>query len=366
MENFESLLFYIVLFIISALMITKVGSWYRKGEYKDNKTKIIILTTIGLGIPIIIAALRYEVGSDYESYINIYQNRMNYTLVEALTNNWEILFSIVVKIANLLNDYQFMFAIISFLSVIILYATIYNYKEKLSLGFMFFLYLFLYFTTSFNIVRQTLAVVIVAYSYKFIINRQLKKFIVTVLIASLFHTTALFFLPFYLVFDKNKTKRKIVKCIYLIITLLIVFNYSFIINLLSKVSTFEKFELYSTEIDSNNLDFILNVIIVSIILLFRKLLIKYDSRNELFIYFSIINVILLMTGYFSPFVKRIALYFGISNIFLFASLPQISKNDGQKALIYFLIAIYAVAIFTITVYVLKQGNVIPYQTIFTR
>lgn len=361
-----SYLFYIVSFCVSAMIITRVGNIYKKKEYKEQKLKIAFLTIIALAIPIIIGAIRYFVGADYQSYIYIYENRNGMELKEVFTYNWEILFSIIIKIADILNDYQYMFAIISFLTIIVLYATIYNYKEKLSLGFMFFLYLFLYYTASFNIIRQALAVVIVSYSYKFIINRNLKKFLLTVLIASFFHTTALVFLPFYLICDKNETRRKIIKSIYAFLAIIVVLNYSTIINILSKVMFFEKYELYSTEIQSANLDFILNAIILMIIILFKKALVKYDSKNEIFIYFAIINIILLLTGYFSPFVKRIALYFGISNIFLLASFPQIGKNKGQKVFIYFIIIVYAITYFTLTTIVLKQGNIIPYQTIFVR
>lgn len=41
---------------------------------------------------------------------------------------------------------------------------------------MFFLYLFLNYTMTFNIIRQGIAIVIIAYSYKFIFDRNFKKF----------------------------------------------------------------------------------------------------------------------------------------------------------------------------------------------
>lgn len=366
MGEFESFIFYIVLFGISSAIVTRVGNLYINAEYKNKKIKIIFLTIVALAIPITIGAFRYFVGADYENYIYIYENRSDMQLKEIFIYNWEILFSIIIKIAYMLNDYQYMFAIISFLTIIVLYATIYNYKEKLSLGFMFFLYLFLYYTTSFNIIRQALAVVIVAYSYKFIIDRNFKKFLLTVLIASFFHTTALLFLPFYLIYDKNEMRKKVIRYVYIFIALIVVFNYSTIINLLSQILVFEKYELYSIEVDSTNMDFILNLFLLFVIIIFRKPLIKYDSRNEIFIYFSIINVIFLLTGYFSPFVKRISLYFGISNIFLLSAFPQISKNKGQKLFIYFIVMVYAISYFSLTTIVLKQGNVIPYHTIFIR
>lgn len=368
MSEINSLIFYIVSFIISSMIITKVGNIYKSEDSNKNvnKIKIIIYTIIGLGIPILIASLRYNVGTDYRNYVDLYKIYSNLSIQETFSSNLEIFFLIIIKMSYFFNDYQMMFAIFSFLTVLILYRVIYEYKEKLSLGFMFFLYLFLYYTTSFNIIRQALAVVIVAYSYKFILNREFKKFLITILIASMFHATALFFIPCYFVNLSNVKRKKIIRSIYLICLILIVANYNIIINLISNIGMFEKYELYSIAQDSANMEFIINSIILFVILLFRKFLVKYDERNELFIFFSIVNTILLFTGYFSPFVKRIAMYFGISNIFLLASLPHITKNKQQKLFVYVLIIFYAILMFIFTVYVFKQGNIIPYNTIWER
>ena len=60
MSEINSLIFYIVSFIISSMIITKVGNIYKSEDSNKNvnKIKIIIYTIIGLGIPILIASLR--------------------------------------------------------------------------------------------------------------------------------------------------------------------------------------------------------------------------------------------------------------------------------------------------------------------
>ena len=58
------------------------------------------------------------------------------------------------------------------------------------------------------------------------------------------------------------------------------------------------------------------------------------------------------------------MYFDVSGLILLATFPQIVKNSRQKALIYFLLILYAIGIFTISTYGLGQGNILPYQTIF--
>lgn len=366
MNDFESLMFYIISFCCSSMIISTVGKKYRNKENDYNeKFKIIFLTLLGLIIPILIGSFRYFVGTDYRAYLNIYEKTHNYSLIDIFMEKKEVLFLIIIKIASLFSNSQVIFAIMSFLTITTLYFTILNYKEKLSLGFMFFLYLFMYFTSSFNLVKQSLAVVLVAYSYRFIFERNMKKFVIFILIASLFHISALFFLPFYFIFSKSDHKnKKLIRLIYILITIVIILNYQVVIKLVTNISIFEEYQTYQNELNSANREVILEFAVLAIILLFRKPLIKYDERNEIFIFLSIINCLLLLTGYISPYIKRIAAYFGISNIFLLSSLPNLFKDRKQKFFIYSLISIYAILRFVIVVFILKQSNIIPYQTIF--
>lgn len=365
MNNLTSLIFYIIMFIISSMIIAKVGKLYRKKSTNKNiKLNIFILTIIGLSIPIIISGLRYNVGTDYEAYVGLYNRYSDYTLLEILSTKTEFLFFVIIKLASLFNNYQATFFIMAFLTVMITYFAILNNKEKLSLGFMFFIYLFMYFTNSFNWIRQALAIAIILYSYKFIFERNWKKFTLAILIASLFHVSALLFWPFYFVYSKEDNKKgKYIRWLYIILTIIVVLNYEKAVNMLSSISVFEDYAGYTTELSAANREAVLNFIILAVILIFRKMLIKYDERNELYIFFYIISTILTLIGYITPFAKRIAVYFGISAIFILSSFPNIAKTKEQKIFIYFLISCYVIGYFILSIYILKQGNMLPYQTI---
>ncbi len=126
---------------------------------------------------------------------------------------------------------------------------------------------------------------------------------------------------------------------------------------------FERFEGYTANGLGSNREIIINTLLLMIFLIFKKPLEEYDERNKLYIFFYIISWILTFTGFISPYIKRIALYFEISSIFLLATFPNITKNKEQKIFVTFLIISYAIGIFTISTYFLNQGNIIPYQTI---
>ena len=80
----------------------------------------------------------------------------------------------------------------------------------------------------------------------------------------------------------------------------------------------------------------------------------------LFVYGLFISLIIGVTGYHTTFLKRISLYYEVPMIVLFGYLPSFFKNNG-KLLIKFGVYLYAVGYFILITYILKQGDLIPYQ-----
>lgn len=63
-----------------------------------------------------------------------------------------------------------------------------------------------YYSFGFNRIRQYLAISIFLYSFKFIENKNLKKYLLMIFIGSLFHKIILFCLPLYFILNlKLKT-----------------------------------------------------------------------------------------------------------------------------------------------------------------
>lgn len=360
MSDLGSLIFYIMAFSFSALII----NYASKISERKSLTRISIII-IGLMIPIIIGGVRYKVGTDYTNYIDSYNVFKNYSIDQMFESQTEIMFGIILKVATLFDNPQILFWIFSFLTVIVMYLSIKDNSQKLSIGLMMFIFLFLNYTTSFNIIRQALAVVIVVYAYKFVFSRELVKFLCTMLIASMFHITAILFIPFYWINSSNVKVKKITQVFLAILLLIIISQYGNFMSVLSNISGFERFESYADINNSigNNREIIINTILLAIISILKKPLEEYDSRNKLYIYFYFISWILTFTGFISPYVKRIALYFEMSIIFLLATIPKITKNKYQKVLAEFLIILYVLGMFTISAYILKQGDIIPYNII---
>lgn len=372
MNNLESLIFYIMSFTIAIFCIWRVEKIYKKNyRYRKDNIKIVLYTIMGLGVLILISGLRYKVGTDYDNYLDYYivYSVLDFQSIVSYAN--ELLFILVIKIAYLFQEPQIMFAIIAFLTVYITYRAILTQKEKISITLVFALYVFLYYMYSLNIIRQALAIAIVLYSYKYIWQHDLKRFVLSIIIATLFHTTALLFLPFYFLCpNKNEKSRKVknlIRFITIIIIFLIVTQLRIVINLLSQIELFSRFSFYNAvDIQGDNKQVIINTILLFIFILYSKPLIKYNEDNKMYLFLYLIGYILTLAGFFSPYAKRIAMYFNISEIFILASFPRLAKTSGQKIFIEFMIVMYMLVMFVLSSYYLNIGDIIPYQTIFNK
>lgn len=224
-----------------------------------------------------------------------------------------------------------------------------------------------------NIMRQALAVAIVMYSYKYISAKKFKKFSLLSLLAICVHKTAIISFPLYFVFESKDNKRKkngygfFIRTITLIFIIILVFNIDGVLGVLGRTTFFQKFAGYSEYSgNSRNLSLILNLIILVFITAFIKKIIKYDKNNEFNYYVNVISVILSILGYKSPYLKRAANYYGIMEIVLLASIPKVIDDKKQKQFVTLCIILYAIFRFILSVYILKQGDLIPYQTIWNK
>ncbi|MDD5979928.1 MAG: EpsG family protein [bacterium] len=337
MSDFESLIFYIISFLVSFFLYALYN--------KYNKKVFLIISFI---IPCLIGGLRYNVGTDFQDYYYMY-----------LTKNYaDVGFKIISIISSHLTGFQSLIFIYNFLSLFFIFLGLKNINKN-SRSFAYLCYLFLHFTSNFNGIRQMLAVSIIFFAYKYINEKNLKKYLIFVLLAGLCHTTAFLCIPLYFIFTTSKFKNK---ALYLILMIILSINFQNVITLLGHFSLFNKYMTYLNYqgVSFNNYSFFLDLLILFYILHFKKRIIKNDERNSVYIYIYIFALILSITGFFSPFVKRISTYFKIIDIFLLGSIPSSCFNNKNKLLNYIIIIFLIITKFVLSAYVLKQANIIPY------
>lgn len=182
--NFLIIIFYAFLFLIAA------------GKVEHSKKMFIIAVTVQL---IIINGLRnVSVGVDTFRYERHFNNIANLSSVKELINyGSDIGYVFFQKIVSLFSsDFQTFLIFVAIIIFFLLGIFIYKYSSGYFISYLLFISLGLYHF-SFTGIRQSISMIIILWTYKFILEKKAVKFFIVVLIASLFHSSALIFTPMY-------------------------------------------------------------------------------------------------------------------------------------------------------------------------
>ena len=168
-----------------------------------DKTPIVrkICLILAFLIVVIPSAIRFEIGADYLSYLNLYERIVSGDIPEKL----ELGFVLITQIlSNLGLSSEWLFIVFAILIHAFSFAA---YPKQRKYIFHFFFMLLMYFE-SFNILRQMLAVTITMYALKiYSLDNSYLKFLLKIMLAGLFHKIVLIFLiiPFFI----NKLSKRI-------------------------------------------------------------------------------------------------------------------------------------------------------------
>lgn len=152
---------------------------------------IVIISTI--------VGFRYQVGTDWENYCDIYNQALmsQLSMRETIESSMEPLYLILnIMLAFIQVPYQIFFLTVMLIHLCFLYKSFNDYVWLLPLGLFF--YFTSVFTTSLNIQRQTLAFCIFIYATTFYRNGDWVKYIISIMIAFCFHYSSIILLPVYL------------------------------------------------------------------------------------------------------------------------------------------------------------------------
>lgn len=308
----------------------------------------------------LVSAIRYNVGTDY-----LYRYVPGFIIIASGgKETFEVGFILINKFALLFSkDYVVLFVITSFIFCFFVYKAIYQQSEDIC-----FSILLLLITTSFfvsmNIVRQSMSISIFLYATKYIKENNLKKYLIFILIAATFHSSALIYIPIFFVCKRsiNLKKQIFVLCVVIIAKPILGYFFNYIISL-SKYSHYIG-SIYDTGIFSF-WTFIINASILIFCYIFYKRG-KDDENYKIFVNIQFILVLLLLCSDVIPHISRIIINFTFSQIIF---LPKIIKyikisfiRKSAKIVIIICYVIYMIN----TIVIKGYHEVLPYQTIFSR
>lgn len=314
------------------------------------------------------SAVRYGIGTDYFLYAKWFLLTAHHYTVNNLEPGYLLLSSLTAALGG---NVHTLFFIVSYISTVFLLLTLYNYREKINVAFAFFIYLFWFYQTSFNSVRQSLAIVIALFATQFVFQRKFWLFILFVVLAMMFHATAVIVVPLYFIF--NFTRHKSLAIIFssvFIIAVILLCNINWILaQVLTITDSIKWMNKYSVYLDNSSsvpfswILFFSRAFIVLLAVLFSRRMVRDDGRVKLFVIYAILDLVFENLVYINTWTFRFSSYFYIADVLL---IPYFSRVFTPKSRFFFNIAASVLVIaYWANVFILKGNDgTVPYVTIW--
>lgn len=372
MIYFISFFFILLIVGISELHFNNGDNKYFIKDSLISKRGIVLIGSLVLTFIIlsIIGGIRVDVGVDYTTYRNL-QIPMtlagNYTIVEPLS-------TVIILIGAKLGSYQYIFAIFHCLIIYFSLKAIFDNSENISFS-IFLLFTTGFFNSSMNLIRQSVAIAIFLYALKYIFDKKFIKYTFWIIVAVMFHKTAIIYLPIYFL-NKIKLSKKILVVLGISIVLL-----SLIIeNLLNFITTY--FDIYRnywgaaerlTKNNSSGTYWILNIFVLFVMIILVEIYrYKYkefiNSKLAIYIYIQIIaiSIMLFSVVTYVPNFDRLLVMFSYVQIISLPSFFKLKPHGTLKKLLLIGIVIIFIASYVQLIILQNIGGTFPYSSIFNR
>lgn len=358
--NILDLFLYLGCFLLSSIFIS-IGI---KRSFK-------LFTVIGLSIPIAVASLRYYVGTDYGTYLYIHELLSNLNFFEYLSledNNIEPGYYALIQVVNLIGlESWFSLAVSSAITIIVAYIAIKKLAPQ-STAIAFFLYLTILLPFTFNGVRQGIAMSLIMLALSYALTSKPVKYTFSVLLASMFHLSALLMLPLYFI-RKFTAGKKLDGTFALLVIMVISIGVSLLLPVLlpamSSLPIIGDYMHYDGRSPGLGVvDIAFKLVTVLIVVVTFKRASASDSNMKTFAFLAMLELASISLSSISSVFIRISYYLSIAGILYLSNLPKLATSARWKILTKALLVLFGVAVFTVTYYLAGYSEIFPYKTIF--
>ena len=309
--------------------------------------------------PMFVSAVRYNVGTDY---VVTYYTGFYRILEGNKFDKFEYGYYLLCKLIQLFTKNVFwVFAITAIIFVGFTYKAIYELSDNIVISIIMLL-LTRNFFISMNVVRQFIAISILTYAIKYIIKKDLKKYIIFILLAMSFHASSIIFLPIYFI---GKIKIPPRKLFGLAILDLVIFGVAAgeLIRLLQST----KYEKLLIKYEVCGLNFTIFHIVLNVLILIVAYR-NYESRKDdvkyhIFLNIQIFSFLIAIVLRSIPLMERIYWIFSFPLIVTFPTLLG-EGNKQMKRMILILIFLILAVYMLHDIGILNDHHAIPYQWIF--
>lgn len=207
-------------------------------------------------------------------------------------------------------EYQLFIGVIAVFVMVVFAQFIYRFSPSPLQSFLYYFGL-MYYTMMFSVLKQSIAMAFVLLAFNALVDRKPTRFIILVLVGSMFHFPALVFLPAYWVANMRLGKSYLI-----FLAALFAFTYLFREQLLDWMT-----DAYDTAIKDTGRRFFANKVIVMIVIITAALVIRPPSEEDrvyssLLMILGVSAVIQTFSTYNNTFERLADYYFQFAIVFL--------------------------------------------------
>ncbi|MCD2255878.1 EpsG family protein [Agrilactobacillus fermenti] len=338
------------------------GSIIQTTDTSRKAGQLLLLLIIFL-ILLIPAAIRFNVGTDYQSYINDQIPRM----LSGDNTGFEPLYRVIAYFSVvILHNYQWLYVFTHLILLVFILKFVDDNSTSIAWGVFIFITITFY-NTSLNMMRQSIAICVFLYAIKYIVQRRLFIYLFWVIVACGFHKSAVIFVPIYLItylkFKPKLTSLLLVSALPLayVIRKLTFYTLS-ALNLYVGYfnSGFDTGKLTTVFLICNAIVYIFSVIVLS-----RQSKLRALSRLDIVsFYLEALALLVCITSAQIPLSARIIWMFMPIQMVLIPNLLRKVDSKSNYISMSFLFIIMYIAIFIQQIYINNYGATLPYHTIF--
>lgn len=369
------MIIYIATFLFSSFFI------YSSENLKiKSLNKVVRFLFIGLGIliPSILAGVRdYTIGTDVLVYGNTWFNNAVNSISSQFYTKWATSSSIGYLyawfnfiISRLTSNPHFFYFWYSLIENIILYWALYKNRDLIDIRKGWLTYLAIFYNVTFNLLRNGMALIILLWGFYYVRKNNLIKYIATVIIATLFHSTAILGILIYLIYRISNGKWNIFgKSFSIMLIILFVTFFGIIGKHLGNSNLINT--RYTTQFLNNTNaggGFLVHLILMSLPILILYL-ISVKKVNHIYLreynFFQLIIIISFIMSFLNVInanLVRITWYF---DIYYILAVPFIISNGVQlkingKSINNYIFIAYLILYWGIIFGVLNSGQTVPF------
>lgn len=348
--------------------------------HKPSKLKNFLFVLFAFTQLIIISALRYQIGYDYNMYSNGFLFMRNDGFEVMSYKDWEIGFVFLTKVlALILPNNLFYMGFFSVITLIPAAIFIYHNSEIPWISTVIYVNTFLFFMTM-NFVRQSVALSLVMLAWHFMKRNKFLPFIIIIIIASLFHQTVLIMIPIYFMIKMKVGIKQII-----LYSFVLLWFYISSTGFIQIITSFFHEEYSGSIFVTSGISYIYTLLPIIIILIALFLshtsTINLTTENKYLINLTIITAMFSITSSKHALIERLSFYTLIFMVLLVPVIYRSVKQNGftinifsktisvttteQKSIVAVIILIFILALSYFNLYYGLSENahgVVPYNT----